>query len=605
MSWHKDPTRYMFFTGKGGVGKTSLACATAVHLAKRGMRVLLVSTDPASNLSHVFDVRVDGHDPTLIIDAPNLHVLNIDPEAAAQAYRERIVGPVRGVLPERTVHRMEEELSGACTTEIASFDEFTALLTDEAATAPFAHIIFDTAPTGHTLRLLSLPLAWSSFLDANQSGASCLGPLAGLEKQRKQYAAAVGALCDRGRSTVILVSRPQLAALEEAARTSAELTALGLTNQRLVLNGLMPETSSCDPLAAAMRRRDRDALARMPQALRQLPVDSVSLRPIDMVGVEALHTLLSDGLQSPEPAVVAEPFAMPVGAASLGQLVDDIAAEGHGLVLVMGKGGVGKTTIAAAVAVELAARAHAVHLTTTDPAAHVADVVGPGVDHLEITRIDPRVETERYRRHVLETRGKGLDAQGRSLLEEDLRSPCTEEIAVFQAFSQVIAQAGRKFVVVDTAPTGHTLLLLDATGAYHREIKRHAREGMEVMTPLMRLQDSSQTRILIVTLPETTPVLEAAALQKDLRRAGIEPWAWVINASLAAARPHDPLLIVRACAELPHLHRVQVELASRVAIVPWLMDELADPEGLRNLTRCQANAGEARMRDQATCAGSI
>jgi arsenite-transporting ATPase len=574
----------MFFTGKGGVGKTSLACATALHLADSGMRVLLVSTDPASNLDQVFGVAIGTHDPTAIAVVPGLRVLNIDPEAAAQAYRDRVIEPMRGVLPDKSLRSMEEQLSGACTTEIAAFDEFTELLTDAAKTEHFDHVIFDTAPTGHTLRLMTLPTAWSNFLDNNESGTSCLGPLAGLEKQCKQYAEAVEVLSDPGRTTLVLVSRPQRATLEEAARTSFELAALGLTNQRLIINGLMPETTSDDPLAQAMRKHDKQALAEMPEELRSLAVDRVPLQRMNMVGVEALRCLLTPKPLEQGEAVKGSDLPEIV-APSLGQLVDDIAADGHGLIMVLGKGGVGKTTIAAAIAVELAARGHNVHLTTTDPAAHLAVTIGSDVDHMEVSRIDPRVETERYREQVLETKGKNLDDLGRALLEEDLRSPCTEEIAVFQAFSRVIRESGTKFVVVDTAPTGHTLLLLDATGAYHRDIMRHAKEGMRVVTPLMRLQDPAQTKLLIVTLPETTPVLEAANLQADLRRAGIEPWAWVINASLAAANPSDPLLRARAQHEYVQIAKVRQELTRRVALVPCMATDLVGFQRLLELTR--------------------
>jgi len=234
--------------------------------------------------------------------------------------------------------------------------------------------------------------------------------------------------------------------------------------------------------------------------------------------------------------------------------------------------------------VELARRGHDVHLTTTDPAAHVAETIESEVERLTVSRIDPAAATERYRQHVLETKGKGLDAAGRALLEEDLRSPCTEEIAVFQAFSKAIREAGQRFVVMDTAPTGHTLLLLDATGAYHRDIMRHQAEGTRgLVTPMMRLQDPAQTKMLVVTLPETTSVLEAAALQEDLRRAGIEPWAWVINASLAAAGPTDPLLVARARAEIVQVVKVQRGLAARTALVPWLPEEPVGPKNLAKL----------------------
>ena len=583
MAWHEEATRFLFFTGKGGVGKTSLACATAVKLADEGKRVLLVSTDPASNLAHVFNTRIGDQEPTPIPEVPNLDALNIDPEAAARAYRDRIVGPVRGTLPENVIRQMEEQLSGACTTEIAAFDEFTALLTDAQKTGGYDHVMFDTAPTGHTLRLLKLPSAWSGFLASNENGASCLGPLSGLEKQRQQYKAAVDTLADNLRTTMILVSRPQQAALEEAARTSGELAAVGVRNQRLAVNGLMPPTASDDPLAVAMAKRDRQALQRLPEALKSLPTDQVHLQPGNLVGIDALRALLH---ATPETDTMPNLDVLPpsVDLPSLGELVDAVETDGHGLVMVMGKGGVGKTTIAAAMAVELAGRGHEVHLTTTDPAAHLASTIESQVDRLEVSRIDPQIETERYRQHVLETKGKNLDAQGRAVLEEDLRSPCTEEIAVFQAFSKIIREAKHKFVVMDTAPTGHTLLLLDATGSYHRDIMRHTKNGAKVVTPMMWLQDPNQTKMLIVTLPETTPVLEAAELQEDLRRAQIEPWAWVINASLAAAGPSDPLLARRATAELEQIEKVRSDMARRTFIVPWAAEEPIGPERLRRLT---------------------
>ncbi|MCC5822842.1 MAG: arsenical pump-driving ATPase [Phycisphaerales bacterium] len=581
MTWHTEATKFLFFTGKGGVGKTSLACATAVRLADAGRRVLLVSTDPASNLSDVFGTDIGSGTPTPIGGVANLNALNIDPNAAAQSYRDRVVGPVRGSLPDEVIRRMEEELSGACTTEIAAFDEFTGLLTDAQTVGRYDHIIFDTAPTGHTLRLLTLPGAWSDFLDTNTGGASCLGPLSGLEKQRLQYHSAVESLTDADRTTIVLVSRPQKAALAEAARTSTELHAIGVKNQRLVVNGVMPDTGSDDPLARSMRQRDAEAVGAMPGSLRSLPADEVVLRPVNLVGVDALRALLDPFDPS---ADFGAPASSPEAAETrrLAELVSAVEADGHGLVMVMGKGGVGKTTIAAAIAAELARRGYGVHLTTTDPAAHIADAIGGGADRLEVSRIDPRAETEAYRSRVLETKGKDLDLQGRALLEEDLRSPCTEEIAVFQAFSRVIKESQKRFVVMDTAPTGHTLLLLDATGSYHREIERHAKSGTRFTTPMMRLQDPKQTKVLIVTLPETTPVLEAAGLQDELRRAGVEPYAWVINASLSVAETTDPLLRARAAGEASLIRAVHAEHAARAFVVPW---QAEPPVGVDALLR--------------------
>ncbi|WP_034372905.1 arsenical pump-driving ATPase [Comamonas testosteroni] len=583
MKFLQLPPRFLFFTGKGGVGKTSIACATAIQLAEAGKRVLLVSTDPASNVGQVFNVDI-GNRVTPIPAVPRLTALEIDPEAAASAYRERLVGPVRGVLPDDVVKGIEESLSGACTTEIAAFDEFTALLTNTALTADYEHIIFDTAPTGHTIRLLQLPGAWSGFLEAGKGDASCLGPLAGLEKQRNQYKAAVEALADPLQTRLVLVARAQQATLREVARTHEELAAIGLKQQHLVINGILPHVEAAtDPLAAAIHEREQTALKNIPTTLTALPRDHVELKPFNLVGLEALRQLLTD-LPPQAPAAVDSPIEL--DEPGMADLIDGIAADGHGLVMLMGKGGVGKTTLAAAIAVELAHRGLPVHLTTSDPAAHLTDTLDSSLDNLTVSRIDPHAETERYRQHVLETKGAQLDAEGRALLEEDLRSPCTEEIAVFQAFSRIIREAGKKFVVMDTAPTGHTLLLLDATGAYHREVSRQmGKTGVHFTTPMMQLQDPKQTKVLVVTLAETTPVLEAANLQADLRRAGIEPWAWIINTSVAASLAKSPLLRQRAANELREISAVANQHAARYAVVPLLKEEPIGAERLRALVK--------------------
>jgi arsenite/tail-anchored protein-transporting ATPase len=579
------PPRFLFFTGKGGVGKTSVACATAIQLADAGQRVLLVSTDPASNVGQVFGITI-GNQITVVTDVPNLAALEIDPQAAAQAYRDRIVGPVRGVLPDAVVKGIEEQLSGACTTEIAAFDEFTALLVDSVLTTDYDHIIFDTAPTGHTIRLLQLPGAWNGFLEEGKGDASCLGPLAGLEKQRTQYKAAVDALADPKRSRLILVARAQQSTLREVARTHEELDAIGLSQQYLVINALLPQAEAGqDALATSLYHREQLALEALPGVLKTLPCDLIELKPFNLVGLEALRQLLTTAIPS---TTHSDATTVAIQAPSLSTLVDEIAEDGHGLVMLMGKGGVGKTTLAAAVAVNLAKRGLPVHLTTSDPAAHLSETLSGVMDNLTVSRIDPHAETERYRQHVLETKGANLDAQGKALLEEDLRSPCTEEIAVFQAFSRIIREAGKKFVVMDTAPTGHTLLLLDATGAYHREVSRQM-AGSEVhfLTPMMQLQNPKQTKVLLVTLAETTPVLEAANLQADLRRAGIEPWAWVINNSIAATVVHSPLLRQRAANELKEIEAVATVHAQRYAVVPLLKEEPIGVERLLELS--QAN----------------
>ena len=590
MIFLEQPPRFLFFTGKGGVGKTSIACATAIKLANEGKQVLLVSTDPASNVGQVFGITIGNH-ITSISSVERLFALEIDPQAAAGIYRERIVGPVRGILPESVVRNIEEQLSGACTTEIAAFDEFTSLLTDSVLLAGYDHIVFDTAPTGHTIRLLQLPGAWSGFIEEGKGDASCLGPLAGLEKQRNQYKTAVEALTDPLRTRLILVSRAQESTLCEVARTFGELAAIGISNQYLVINGILPRSEATgNSLGSAIYAREQDAISAMPERLKSLPCDHIALKPFNLVGLNALQILFTETAVLP---VDEDKNNITIHAPSLSNLVDIIAADSHGLIMFMGKGGVGKTTLATAFAVELASRGLPTHLTTTDPAAHLTETLTGTIEYLTVSNIDPILETERYRHHVLDTKGAQLDSEGFALLEEDLRSPCTEEIAVFQAFSRIIREADKKFVVIDTAPTGHTLLLLDSTGAYHREVSRQAgNTGLQDDTPMMLLQDPKQTKVVLVTLAETTPVLEAASLQADLRRAGIEPWAWIINNSLARANPHSPLLKKRAHNELSEIDAVAHRHATRYAIVPLLKEEPVGPERLRKLIHPQESVDQ-------------
>jgi arsenite/tail-anchored protein-transporting ATPase len=578
------PTRYLFFTGKGGVGKTALSCATALAVADLGRRVLLISTDPASNLEEMLSVRF-GEGPIPVPGASNLWAMNVDPDAAAEAYRRRVIEPYIGRVSEAEIAKIREELSGACTVEIAAFDEFAGLLGgDEGAGSEFDHVIFDTAPTGHTLRLLSLPQAWSSFLEHNDRGAACLGPHSGLTMQQTRFEAARNSLADPVSTTVVLVARPDASALSEAARSSAELSDLGLGNQRLIVNGVFRATDREDSIALALEHRAEAALAAMPPALAGLPRDTVPLKPFNMVGLPALRALLApNGAEklSGGPAAPGTTLDLP----PLAKLLAELEAPGHGLIMVMGKGGVGKTTIAAALAVALARRGHRVHLSTTDPAAHVAGTVAGEVPGLTVSHIDPVAETAAYTAKIMTARGKDLDAAGRALLEEDLKSPCTEEVAVFHAFSRIIGGARSSFVVLDTAPTGHSLLLMDATGAYHRQVLRDSSDGPggRVVTPLMRLQNADYSRIILVTLAETTPVSEAAALQEDLRRARIEPFAWVINQSLAATGTRDPVLALRAAAEREQIERVRKDLAPRLAIVPWAPTEPVGPAALEAL----------------------
>jgi arsenite-transporting ATPase len=572
-----ERSRHLFFTGKGGVGKTSVACATAIGLTDQGKRVLLVSTDPASNLDEVLQTPL-GSRPTPIAAVSGLSALNIDPEAAAREYRRRIVEPYRNVLPDAALTSIEEQLSGACTVEIATFDEFSRLLGDPTTTTDFDHVVFDTAPTGHTLRLLQLPAAWSGFFDANTSGTSCLGPLAGLQQQRTLYAATLSALTDPGATAMILVSRPERSALAEAERTRGELTALGVTNQRLVVNGVFHATDPDDAIAQSLESHGREALSSIPAGIASLPRIEIPLLPFSLVGVATLRQLSRPHRAPPPLRAVsvakrtANNFPQP-----LERLLDDIVKkQKRGVVMIMGKGGVGKTAIASAIAVRLAIEGHRVHLSTTDPAAHLDMSLASRVPNLAVSRIDPVTQTRRYTEEVMSTVGKNLDPQGRKLLEEDLRSPCTEEIALFRAFAEKVAAGGDGFVVLDTAPTGHTLLLLDASEAYHREVQRSQVDLPETVRELLpRLRDSDYSRVLLVTLPDATPVHEAARLQGDLERAGIEPYAWIVNQSLAPLQLRDPVLLSRQAGEARYIEEVSRNHTSRTALVPWV-SELPD-----------------------------
>ena len=584
-----EPTRVLFFTGKGGVGKTSLACATAVNLTDGGRRVLLVSTDPASNLDEVLDVPLSSS-PTGVPGAERLFALNIDPEAAARRYRDRVVGPVRGVLPAAVVARMEEELSGACTTEIAAFDEFTRLLADPSTTKGFEHVIFDTAPTGHTLRLLSLPSAWEGFLATNTSGTSCLGPLAGLLEQRGLYQASLSTLANAGQTTVVLVARPDAAALAEAERTRGELADLGISNLHLVINGTFVAHAAGDAIAAALEQRGREALASMPSGLCTLSHSEVPLRSWAPLGVPRLRALLDGRDETMRSAESSAHGPVANGAASLKALVDELARAGHGVILTMGKGGVGKTTIAAALAAELARRGFPVQLTTTDPAAHIAAAMGEVTPGVGVSRIDAVHETAAYADEVL-TAAAGLDARARALLVEDLRSPCTEEMAVFRAFARVVAGGEHGFVVVDTAPTGHTLLLLDAAQAYHRQVERTQGTLPDSVRQLLpRLRDPAYARVVLVTLPEATPVHEAMALQDDLRRAGIAPFAWVVNQSFAVVDTRDPVLVARGVCEQRYVGEVRRQFAGLVVVTPWVPIRPVGQSGLRAFIDASASA---------------
>lgn len=556
-----EPTRYVFLTGKGGVGKTSTASSLALTLADRGKRVLLVSTDPASNLQDVFEMELD-ETPRLVPET-KLAIANFDPEEAAKQYMERMVGPYRGVLPDVAIHSMEEQLSGACTVEIAAFDQFTDLLTSVSAREAYDHVIFDTAPTGHTLRLLTLPSAWDEFLETNTTGASCLGPLAGLADKQLQYKKAVETLTDGKETTLLLVARPETSTLIEAERAATELRAIGIERMQLIINGLVQQDEGADRYTKRLIERQQQALRELPEGITDLEAFKLPYAYENLIGVSALRRFVNG-----ETVAVADACYDSSRYGSLDRLVDEIEADGPSVIMTMGKGGVGKTTLASLIAVALHERGHSVHLTTTDPAAHVAFTIGTNIaDTFTVDAIDPKVEIERYRQDVFKEAGD-LNEEQRMMLEEDLRSPCTEEIAVFRAFANQVAKAKDRFVVIDTAPTGHTLLLLDATESYHRELERSTGVVPEAVRDLLpKLRDPKQTHVIITTLPEATPVYEAERLVADLNRAKILPFAWVVNQSFTPLDVTSKLLTAKVANEVLWLERVNSY--RRPTILAW------------------------------------
>lgn len=558
-------TKYLFFTGKGGVGKTSAASATAVNLADNGKKVLLISTDPASNLQDIFNTELNDKGVP-IPSVPGLVVANINPEEAAREYRESVIGPYIGKLPDSVIRNMEEQLSGSCTVEIAAFNQFSNFITNKKIEDAFDFIIFDTAPTGHTLRMLQLPSAWSNFISESTHGASCLGQLSGLEDKKEIYKHAVDNLADKEKTILILVSRPEETPLLEAERSSFELKDLGIKNQLLIINGVLDKAT--DDLSKKIMDNQQKAIEDMPEAFTDFQIYTLPLRSYNILGVDKIRSFFTTDIFSNDTSKEEEEINLK----PIRVLIDDIYSTGKKVIFTMGKGGVGKTSIAATIALALSRKGVKVHLTSTDPADHLKYVI-QGSENITLSKIDEKQELQNYQNEVLNKARETMNEEDLAYVKEDLRSPCTQEIAVFRAFAEIVDEAENEVVVIDTAPTGHTILLLDSTQSYHREVQRTKGEiPLSVQRLLPRLRDAAQTDVIIVTLPEATPVFEAKRLRDDLSRAGIENKWWVVNQSLSMTDTKDPMLVARANAENQWLEKVKEISSDQFVVIPWLQD---------------------------------
>jgi arsenite-transporting ATPase len=600
-------TRFIFFSGKGGVGKTSMACTYAVHHADRGERTLIVTTDPASNLADVFEQPI-GHQITPIAGVPGLWAMEIDPDRATEEYIDRALAPVRTAFPPAMVQVIEEQMSGPCTAEVAAFDRFTDFLdgtTGSAAPQEFDLVIFDTAPTGHTLRLLELPAEWSQSIQAaaRGSGQTCIGPAAAIQDAQQKYERALTIMRDPEHTTFIFVLHPEAIAIRETRRATVELSKLNIHTHQLIINGVIPPEAQENALFAARAAMQARYLSDIENTL-PLPTRQMVLLPGEIKGLDRLRQVAArffGGVSEWTPVYEAQRAGGRTGSVSRpsqgSQALESLLPNGHRrTIFFAGKGGVGKTVSSCLTAVWLARQGLRTLLLTTDPAAHLGDVLGipvgdeparvEGQTHLWVAKIDPKAAAETYKARILaNARQRGRPEAAIRVMAEELESPCTEEIAAFDRFIDYASQEGWEVVVFDTAPTGHTLRLLELPIDWSKQLdvkvfasvdteaaddvaKRRFQQVIEMM------RDGDRSTFAFVMYPESTPVLEAYRAAEELRTAGIEPGLTVANFVIPPDQADNPFVRARRAMQAVHLQDIQARFPVPMIEIPLLPDEI-------------------------------
>jgi arsenite-transporting ATPase len=596
-------TEYIFFSGKGGVGKTTMACATAIHHATEGKKTLIVTTDPASNLADVFEQEI-GHRITQIKGISNLWAMEIDPDAATMEYKERIIGPFREIMPDDVIASLEENLSGPCTTEMASFDRFIDFMEGDE----YDVIIFDTAPTGHTIRLLELPVDWSKHIEesAKGSGQTCLGPVQSIQDSKEKYDRATALLKDPERTTFIFVMRPEELSLYETLRASKELETIGIKSGEIIINGILPE-EVCEIEFFRRKYDSQQKVIQETESAIEKPKRYMLLRDNEVKGVSALQGIGRELFTGEKPSYETESILTDYSVPTIERPDLDalfLPAGKTKAIFFTGKGGVGKTSISCITALYIAQKGVKTLLVTTDPAAHIGEVLDVKIgsrpekitDNLFAVMVNQQEAFKEYKEKVLsEARGKYSEDM-LATMEEELNSPCTEEMAAFDKFIQYIEGRDYEVVVFDTAPTGHTLRLLDLPFDYAKQVEMmsSAAESIENKETaqhrfrdiISTLRDKDMTVFSLVLYPESTPIMESYRAMLDLKEAGIETQLVIANMVLPEKVCSNNFFKNRRQMQLKYLQEIKDRFNLPVLQFPLMQEEI---KGLNLLKAAAAN----------------